>query len=230
MNKEEIKFNYCLQDNIGFVALIQHIGTDLGIVNAARVSFGKKKAKLDVKDTKLIDYLFEHNHGSPFEHNSLTFHVKAPIFVARQWFRHRIASYNEISGRYVELKEEFYVPREFREQSENNRQASKSSSSLNHKSLAEVFAESCKQSFKAYQDLLASGVAREQARAVLPLSLYTEFYFTCNLRAFLHFVELRNHPGAQWEIKQYSLSMLSEVKKVFPETIKIVQQYQNKLV
>ena len=220
MAEQETK-SYCLQDNLGFVALIQHTGDDLGIVNAARVSFGKRKELLDQGDKKLIKYLIKHQHGSPFEHNSLTFHVKAPIFVARQWFRHRIASYNEISGRYVELKEEFYTPREFREQSKDNRQASESSSSLNHGNLAKVFEESCKQSFRAYRDLLAQGVAREQARGILPLSLYTEFYFTCNLRAFLHFIDLREHNGAQWEIRQYALAMLTQVKELFPETVQI---------
>lgn len=219
---------YCLKDKLGFVNLVQETGDDLSIVNSARVSFGKRIEQIEDKDRKLIKYLLEHKHGTPFEHNSLTFHVKAPIFIARQWFRHRIASFNEISGRYVKLKDEFYVPQEFREQSKNNRQASIQSNQLDHSKLSELYQRSSREAYQNYQRLLELGVAREQARGLLPLNTYTEFYFTCNLRAFLHFIDLRDHQGAQWEIRQYAKTMLEQVQKVFPETIKIWEELKSK--
>jgi len=228
MPEQKVDKKYCLKDNLGFVSLIQNTGNDLSIVNSARVSFGKKIEKLENKDKKLIKYLLEHSHGTPFEHNSLTFHVKTPIFVARQWMRHRICSFNEISGRYVELKDEFYIPQEFREQSKNNRQASVQSEKLDNSKLSELYQKSAFQSYQNYQRLLELGVAREQARGLLPLNIYTEFYFTCNLRSFLHFTSLRDHPGAQWEIRQYTKAMLEQVKKVFPETIRIWEELKNK--
>ncbi|HEY9886119.1 MAG TPA: FAD-dependent thymidylate synthase, partial [Vampirovibrionales bacterium] len=117
--------DFCLEDGIGYVSLIQHAGNDAMIVNSARVSFGKKIETIEEKDRKLIRYLLEHNHGTPLEHTSLTYLVKCPLFVARQWHRHRVGiSINEISGRYVEVKDEFYIPNKFRKQSKSNRQAS----------------------------------------------------------------------------------------------------------
>jgi thymidylate synthase (FAD) len=237
------KIYYPLNDNIGSVQLVDSVGDDTGIVNSARVSFGKKIDSIEDKDRKLIKYLLEHEHGTPFEHNSLTFLVKAPIFVARQWFRHRIASFNEISGRYVEVKEEFYIPQNFRKQSENNRQASvdeyvdnierydPNSPKANQSNQYGCFMHSPKAlvrehyeaSFTLYQELLSAGVCREQARAVLPLATYTEYYFTCNLRALLHFIKLRDHDGAQWEIQQYAKILKEIAKNIFPETFKIIE-------
>jgi len=214
---------YPLNDNIGSVQLIQSVGDDTGIVNAARVSFGKRIDSIEEKDRKLIKYLLEHDHGTPFEHNSITFLVKAPIFVARQWFRHRIASFNEISGRYVEVKEEFYIPKEFRKQSTNNRQASIEGNELDNERANLIYVKTVKESFENYKELLALGVAREQARGVLPLNTYTEFYFTCNLRALLHFIKLRDHKNAQWEIQQYAKAMKEMAKEIFPETFRILE-------
>jgi len=237
---------YPLGDEIGFVALIQHVGDDSGIVNSARVSLGKHSDALlkdtkDIftkeqeetleaaqdKDRKLIKYLLEHNHGTPLEHNSLTFLVKCPIFIARQWMRHRISSFNEISGRYVEVGEEFYTPTQFRKQSKSNRQASVNEY-VDHGAAVtspfKYYQSAMHHAFTNYQSLLEAGVCREQARAVLPLATYTQFYWTCNLRSFLHFIGLRLHEGAQWEIQQYAHAMLEEVKKIFPETIKIWEE------
>lgn len=246
--------NFCIGDEIGFVALIQSVGDDTSIVNSARVSMNKQSDALSPnrvfqdpsylaeeqswrkeqevkyneaeKDKKLIKYLLEHNHGTPFEHNSLTFHVKCPIFIARQWMRHRISSFNEVSGRYVEMKDEFYIPQSFRKQSASNRQASVNEglepAFEEHSQV--VYKKSMQDAFRHYQELLKAGVCREQARAVLPLGTYTEFYWTCNLRSFLHFVELRDHPGAQWEIQQYSKAMLEFVKNVFPVSIEVWSQ------
>ncbi len=219
MNNKPI---YVLNDEVGFVQLIQSVGDDTGIVNSARVSFGKKIDSIEDKDRKLIKYLLEHDHGTPFEHNSITFLVKAPIFIARQHFRHRISSFNEISGRYVEVKEEFYIPKEFRQQSTNNRQASIEGNELEHEKANLIYTKTVKESFENYKQLLALGVAREQARGVLPLTTYTEYYWTCNLRALLHFIKLRDHENAQWEIQQYAKAMKEIAKEIFPETFKIL--------
>ena len=214
---------YCLGDHIGGVSLIQSVGNDAMVVSSARVSFGKKIEKLQDKDRKLIKFLLEHHHGTPLEHNTITFLVKCPLFVARQWMRHRIASYNEISYRYVEATDEFYIPHAFRAQSSSNRQASIEGdfSAEDQKQNIELYTKAINQSYAIYQQLLENGVAREQARGVLPLTTYTQYYFTCNLRALLHFIELRDHKDAQWEIQQYAQAMLKLIKPLFPETIAI---------
>jgi thymidylate synthase (FAD) len=228
------KIYYPLNDNIGSVQLIQSVGDDTGIVNSARVSFGKRIDSIEDKDRKLLKYLLEHEHGTPFEHNSLTFLIKCPLFVARQWFRHRIASFNEISGRYVEVKEEFYIPEKFRKQSTNNRQVSIDEYVDEADKLIEDdqgtlgtvrqgYEASLNQSFDIYEQLLKAGVCREQARAVLPLATYTEYYFTCNLRSLLHFIKLRDHANAQWEIQQYAKAIKEIAKEIFPETFKITE-------
>ena len=218
---------FCLSDEVGFVALIDGYGDDTSVVNAARVSFGKKVTKISDKEERLIRFLLEHEHGSPLEHNSLTFLVKCPLFVARQWHRHRIGiSINEISGRYTEMKEEFYVPKNFRQQSQSNRQASVegSFSETEQEKLTGIFEESIKKSYEAYQELLELGVAREQARAVLPLSLYTQYYWTCNLRSLFHFVRLRDHNDAQHEMRQYASSMLDQAREFFPVCVKVWEE------
>lgn len=220
-----------LKDGISNLQLIQHTGGDTMIVNSARVSFGKRIEKLEDKDRKLIRFLLDHHHGTPLEHTSLTFLVKCPLFVARQWHRHRIGvSINEISGRYVEVKDEFYIPQTFRSQSKSNRQASVEGGfdGLAEEHAKVVYTKATRDSFNHYQELLRAGVAREQARGVLPLSTYTEFYWTCNLRSLFHFVGLRNHADAQWEIQQYAQSMLEEAKKYFPETISIWEELKSK--
>lgn len=211
---------YPLSDGIGSVALVQHVGDDKAIVNAARVSFGgDSDGPMTPRDEKLIGYLLREHHGSPFEHNSLTFKVIAPIFVVRQWMRHRIASYNEISGRYVEVKEEIYTPAEFRQQAASNRQASVAADETLDQAHAHViWQDAWRGAYAAYQNLLALGVTREQARGVLPLALYTEMYFTCNVRALLHFIELRDHPGAQWEMVQYARALKALARPLFPTT------------
>ncbi len=212
--------NYCLGDGIGFVALIQHAGDDASVVNSARVSFGKQVTlPLLERDSKLIRYLLEHKHGTPLEHTSLTFHVKCPLFVARQWHRHRTGiSINEISARYVEVQEEFYIPAHFRAQSGNNRQASVEGEFEPEENcrLRNLFEESLQASYRSYERLLAAGVAREQARAVMPLSSYTQYYWTCNLRSLFHFVGLRDAEGAQFEIRGYAKAMLEQAREYFP--------------
>jgi len=218
------KDNYVLEDQIGFVSLIQYTGDDIGVVNSARVSFGQRIEELAERDEKLISFLLRNQHGTPFEHNSLTYLVKCPIFVARQWHRHRVGiSINEISARYVEVREEFYIPQSFRRQSTSNRQASidehlpKPSTDSLHIQLK----ENLKQTYELYQKLIREGVSREQARSILPLSCYTQFYWTCNLRSLMHFVKLRDHEDAQWEIRQYAKAMLNQAQEIFPISLKI---------
>ncbi|WP_034344067.1 FAD-dependent thymidylate synthase [Deinococcus misasensis] len=219
-----------LNDEIGSVALVQHVGDDKSVVNAARVSFGGDNTlPFDEKDAKLIRYLLKHEHGSPFEHNSLTFKIVAPIFVIRQWMRHRVGvSYNEISGRYVEVLEQFYTPEKFRQQAKSNRQASiEATDSLDQEQAHQVWENAWKQAFQAYQDLLALGVTREQARGVLPLTMYSEFYFTCNLRSLFHFLTLRDHPGAQWETQMYARALAQLAEPLFPSSFEAWRSLHN---
>jgi thymidylate synthase (FAD) len=207
----------------GFVRLIDHMGSDLSVVNAARVSFGKRKEAFDEGDVKLVDYLAQHGHTSPFRHTALTFHVKAPIFVFRQWMKHRVASeFNEISGRYVEFPEdEFYVPGTFRRQAKVNKQGSEGAvDGAEGAQARELFLAACRDSVKQYKALLALGVCREQARCVLPLGLYSEVYWTVSLQAAAHFIRLRTDSHAQWEIQQYAQAVRRMVEAVFPVSLK----------
>ncbi|MGA2083580.1 MAG: FAD-dependent thymidylate synthase [Holophaga sp.] len=207
----------------GFVRLIDHMGSDLSVVNAARVSFGKRKETFDEADGKLVEYLARHDHTSPFRHTALTFHVKAPIFVFRQWMKHRIASeFNEISGRYVEFPEdEFYVPGSFRRQAKVNKQGSEGEVDGPEGAQAmERFLAACRDSVKQYKALLALGVCREQARCVLPLGLYSEVYWTASLQAAAHFIRLRTDSHAQWEIQQYAQAVRRIVEEVFPVSLR----------
>ena len=205
----------------GFVRLVDVMGDDNAIVQAARVSYGEG-TKTVREDAALIDYLMRHEHWSPFEMVEFKFHVKAPIFVARQWFRHRTASVNEISGRYSLMREEFYVPdqADWRFQSPTNKQGSEGSLMEVDDRAASLalqgYLARVKQSYEGYRLLLDLGVAREQARMVLPLSLYTEFYWKQDLRNLLHFIRLRSDPHAQKEIREYALAIAEIVKSVVP--------------
>lgn len=203
-----------LGDNISSVELIRISGSDLDIVNAARVSHGKVSTQISDRDSKLIDFLMEHDHTSPFEHNQLSFRIKAPIFVARQWMRHRMNSYNEISYRYVKSALEFYIPRHFRYQGKVNHQSSEGN--FTDDQLLDTYKEALAHATKAYEKLLDSGVGREQARGLLPVCTYTEFIFTCNLHSFMHFLRLRIKPDAQYEIRVYAEAMLQLAFPYFP--------------
>ena len=212
---------YPLSDGTGSVSLVQHVGDDKMIVNAARVSFGgDSAAPLTARDEKLIAYLLRERHGSPFEHNLITFKVVCPIFVDRQMVRHRVGvSKNEISGRYVEMTERVYQPASFRRQAPSNRQASVADDgTLDQAAASEVWAEAWRSSYGAYQRLLELGVTREQARGVLPQALYTESYYTFNVRSLLHFLSLRDHDGAQFETRLYAQAMGVLTEPLFPVT------------
>ncbi|MCE1228742.1 MAG: FAD-dependent thymidylate synthase [Firmicutes bacterium] len=206
----------------GFVRLVDHMGTDLTVVNAARVSFGKRKESFDDKDALLVDYLADHEHTAPFRHAYLTFHVKAPIFVFRQWMKHRIASdFNEISGRYVEFREdEYFVPEAFRLQAKVNKQGSEGELPPEHRKAAMMaYLEACRTSVAQYKQLIELGVCREQARCVLPLGLYSEVYWTASLQAVAHFLHLRLDSHAQWEIRQYAQAVKTLTEPLFPRSL-----------
>jgi len=203
-----------LGDNISSIELVRISGSDLDVVNAARVSYGKVSSNVTERDKKLISFLMEHNHTSPFEHNQLSFRVKAPIFVGRQWMRHRMNSYNEISYRYVKASLEFYIPPKWRSQDLKNKQAS--IGSFDNAEFTQKFKDSITQSVQTYEYLLENGIGREIARSVLPLCTYTEFIFTCNLHSLMHFLKLRLHAGAQYEIRMYAQTMLKMALPHFP--------------
>jgi thymidylate synthase (FAD) len=203
-----------LGDSISELTLVRVSGSDIDIVNAARVSYGKVSSTLTDRDHKLIKFLMEHNHTSPFEHNQLSFRVKAPLFVARQWMRHRMNSYNEISYRYVKAPIEFYIPTDWRFQDLTNKQ--KSVGAFKDAELTADYQAVIEAAYKTYEKLLSRGVGREIARGVLPSCMYTQFIFTCNLHSLMHFLKLRLHPGAQQEIQSYALGLLALAQPHFP--------------
>lgn len=215
----------------GFIEIIDHIGSDLTVVNSARVSFGKRKTEFDDSDRKLVKFLAKHKHWSPFRHLVIQFHLKAPEFVMRQWYKHVVGietsssyatkdhAWNEISGRYVPVKD-FYTPVNWRKQSDDNKQASEGSID-NQIAAGEIFNECMETILDSYQRLLELGVAKEQARTVLPLNQYTEVYWTASFQAIANFIDLRDEPTAQWEIRQYAIAMREMVMDIYPETMKI---------
>lgn len=221
--------HYLYDDNIGKVELVQHMGEDITVVNSARVSFGVEKSVLDDKDKKLINYLIKHRHTSTLEHNIATFRIKVPLFVRSQHHRHRTWSYNEISRRYTDSNLEFYLPKTFRTQHSSNRQASNLDESINplitqnDSSISvlcnEALYRHVKSSLSLFDEMIEKGVAKEQARMILPQNLYTEYYATANLNNILKFIELRTHEGAQWEIQQLANSMLNIIKTIWPVTV-----------
>jgi thymidylate synthase (FAD) len=214
-------------DSIGSVEYVQHMGDDVTVVNAARVSFGKHKETIDEKDEKLIAYLIKHRHTSTMEHNNITFRFVVPLYIRSQHHRHRTWSYNEISRRYTDVDIKFYEPKEFRTQHKSNRQAS-NAEELNdpdlflagtHKVAAsEAFRGHNRISLELFNSLIEAGVCREQARGVLPQNLYTEYYGTCNLSNLFKFIELRTHEGAQWEIQQVANACLEIASDLWPVT------------
>jgi thymidylate synthase (FAD) len=222
----------------GFVTLVDMMGDDRSAVRAARVSHGKD-ISTDERDRKLIDYLMEHGHLSPFEHITFTFHVKAPIFVVRQWFRHRIGmSPNEISRRYTSKNvNEFYVPDHIRVQDTKDKQSSnvysdeqgkEGSLTANKEEALEIIEEVYQKSYEAYEKLINMGVAREMARIILPVGEYTEFYLTTNARALMHFLDLRASSHAQWEIQEYAKTLAIFFQKTCPWSYEAYLKYQYK--
>ena len=211
-----------LDDGISYVKMEGTFGGDIDVVNSSRVSFAKKIDEMQDKDRKLISYLAREDHGTPFEHNFLKFEIKAPIFVFREWHRHRVGwSYNEQSMRYLEggvdVPIEFYLPGKFRRQSKSNRQASAESFSNCNLTADMLMAYGAATS--VYRKMIEAGVAREIARVVLPVGMYSCMIASCNLRSLLHFLKLRLGSNAQWEIRQYAKALLKLAQPVFPDSI-----------
>jgi len=217
-------------DDVGAVEYVSHMGTDLSVVNAARVSFGAEKQEVDEKDIKLINYLMKHNHSSPFEHCALTLKFTVPLFIRSQHHRHRTWAYNEISRRYTSVDIQFYEPKLFRSQHESNRQAStdlvvnpliqSSMGNLSISSDARSLVKSHhRKSVELFEAMLDAGICREQARGVLPQNLYTQYFGTANLHNLLKFISLRVHEGAQWEIQQVAKACLEIAKQHFPHSV-----------
>lgn len=214
-------------DGIGSVEYVQHMGTDLTVVNSARVSFGKHKDELDDRDRKLVKYLIEHRHTSTLEHNVVTFRFTVPLYVRSQHHRHRTWSFNEISRRYTEENIRFYEPSAFRTQHASNRQASNANELINphivhgHSKIdaRAAYVEHNLSAVQLYNELTEAGVCREQARGVLPGCLYTEYYGTIDASNLLKFIDLRTHEGAQQEIQVVAKACLEIASDLWPVTV-----------
>jgi thymidylate synthase (FAD) len=191
----------------GFVRLDDAMADDLSVANGARVSFARRKEELDESDEGLIRFLMRERHGTPFEHNAFRFHVRCPIFVAREWFRHRVGSFNEFSLRYAKATDDFYVPEPEDVRSQVGKPGAYSFEPVSDE-LAETTREKLQAVYEAaylaYEQLVELGVARELARSVLPVGAYTEFYWTVNARSLMNFLSLRNSESAQREIRRYA--------------------------
>lgn len=206
----------------GFVELIDHMGDEQEVARAARISYGNSEERSLEKDMKLTKYLWDNRHTSPFEMIELKWRVKCPIFVARQWLRHRTANVNEMSMRYTPLDDvEFYSPNEWRAQDTKNKQSSAGVVKYSDQ-ISEVYVAYMEGLVELYHDMLADGVAREQARMVLPVSVYTEFIWKNDLHNTLHFLNLRADSHAQWEIQQYAQAMIEIIKEIYPNIMEVV--------
>lgn len=203
----------------GFIRLVDYMGSDLSVVRAARVSYDAawRAGEDEGGDAKLLRYLWKNHHTTPFEAATVTFEIAAPIFVYRQWHRHRTQSYNELSARYRELPETFYVPAlaDIGQQSTTNKQGRVATDADRSHELT-VFADQCENSFTTYKFLLAKGWPRELARAVLPLGTYSHMFATMNLLNAFRFMTLRRDPHAQKEIRVYADAMLDLLTPIYP--------------
>ena len=215
--------------NHGHVRLVESMGSDLSIVRNARVSYDAewRSGEDDGKDAKLINYLIKNGHTSPLEAVKFTFDIKAPIFVLRQWHRHRTWSYNEVSARYTELPEEFYVPElsQITTQSSSNKQMRTDEINPRAESAQEVILRSCAYSFRNYQDLLSAGVPRELARGVLPMNTYSHMFATVDLHNLAKFLKLRLHEHAQYEIRVYAQAMLDLIEPIVPVAVAALKEH-----
>ena len=217
----------------GSITLEDWMGSDLDVVNAARVSFGDRSAIWTTKDDALLEYLAKNKHDSPFRHVMLKFHLKAPEFVMRQWYKHVVGiawgertvdhAWNELSGRYGRYAD-FYHPEMWRKQSIDNKQCSTDEPVYTSLPAYDDFIKTARTLYKA---MMKDGVAREQARMVLPVSFYTEVIWTTSLQAVLNFISLRDHPHAQWEIQQYAKAVKELVATVAPKTMVAWAQYRS---
>jgi thymidylate synthase (FAD) len=218
--QEELTENVVPVLDHGFLALDAALATDLAVVNGARVSFNQASDELSERDEGLIRFLMRERHGSPFEHGYFRFIVKAPLFVVREHHRHRAGhSYNEWSGRYSKLEAEFYVPEFVRTQvGKPGAYSFEPVDAATREAAREEIAENAVRAFEAYERMLEQGVAKEVARAVLPLSTYTKYLWSCNPRSLMHFCGLRNHESAQFEIRQYAAAAEGFLERLMPVT------------
>ncbi len=212
--------------NDGFVQLIDYMGDDKRVVDAARVSYKGSKPKR--KDEDLIRYLLKHGHMSPFEHVEFEFHMRMPIFVARQWMRYRTASINEVSRRYREYEGGFWIPDKWRLQDTKNKQGSYGELDHERSELASVWLKYAYEVAQtAYEHMLRLGVSREQARAVLPLGGYTEFYWKNDLRNIFHLLEQRLDSHAQHETREYAVAVLAIIEPLVPVSVGAWKEVRN---
>ena len=217
----------------GYIEVVDVLGDDLTPVNAARVSFGGRSKKFEAKDRRLSKFLIKHKHFSPFRHQHVMMIIKAPEFVMRQWYKHVVGiettsshptkdhAWNEISGRYIPVKE-YYIPEVWRKQSEDNKQASEGElDDLHQKRMTHLYERYLLEVERVYETMIQTGMAKEQARVVLPLSQYTEVYWTASFQAIMNFIDLRDEKTAQWEIQQYAKCLKEMMYDIYPETVKI---------
>ena len=218
----------------GYIELVDKLGDDLTPVNAARVSFGQRSDTFTEKDRKLSKFLIKHKHFSPFRHQHIMLIIKAPEFVLRQAYKHVVGiettsdhptkdhAWNEISGRYVEY-EDFYIPDNYRAQSDDNKQASDGVVDDQEGALA-LWKKSQSTAIKCYREMLDMGMAKEQARSILPLTVYTQVWWTASFQSIMNFIELRDEPTAQVEIQEYARALKKIMLDVFPETTKLWEE------
>jgi thymidylate synthase (FAD) len=210
----------------GFVELVDVMGNDLSVVNAARVSMGKRKTVFEPEDEKLIMYLAKNKHTSPFRHAFLSFHVKCPLFVKGQFDKHQVGiSINTISGRYVQTADDWYVPNILRKAADNVKQGSKDEAIEDNDDIVNEMDIFYEEALNTYQMLLERGVCREQARTILPQGMNTEFYISGSLQAFIHLISLRTDSHAQREIQEYGFSFKQNVEPLFPVSVKALLEY-----
>lgn len=231
----------------GFVRYIEHMGTDKTIVEAARVSY-KSPSKGDEQDKKLLQYLWKNKHTSPFEMCKLQLNIKMPLFVMRQYIRHRMQNVNELSARYTQLPNEFYIPTAWRPQDTKNKQGSVETEDWNPDVIlndvyigegdcfgdipikaSSLLRKRCKEAYETYENMLEAGIAREMARMVLPVNIYTEIYCCWDLKNLIHFITLRDDSHAQAEIAVYGRAIKQIAKELFPWVIEAYDKYKFKL-
>ena len=217
----------------GYIEVVDKLGDDLTPVNAARVSFGGRSEDFTEKDKRLSKFLIKHKHFSPFRHQHVMMIIKAPEFVLRQWYKHVVGiettsthvtkdhAWNEISGRYVEV-EDFYYPEVWRKQSEDNKQASEGQlEGIDSDVAKNIYEDHMRLTIQHYETLLMKGVAKEQARIILPLSQYTQVWWTASFQSIMNFIELRDEPTSQVEIQEYARALKTIMLDVFPETTQL---------
>jgi thymidylate synthase (FAD) len=196
---------------------------DISVVNSARVSFAKSQQEMDESAKGLINFLMREKHGTPFEHNAFRFHVKCPVFVAREWFRHRIGSFNEFSARYSEVQDDFFVPYKNEVRSQVGKPGAYEFRVVDNgiaEEALKIINQANKDAYSSYKNLLEMGVAKELSRTVLPVGMYTQFYWTVNARSLMNFLSLRLSKSAQSDIRQYAKSIESIFADKMPVTYK----------